>query len=79
MHWFSLTGSLAISLLLAGLVAAIMARTVRRDLQRYNALDETDELLHEVGWKYCHTTCSARRRGRSPSLCASAAASSCSA
>ena len=54
-HWFSLTGSLAISLLLAGLVAAIMARTVRRDLQRYNALDETDELLHEVGWKYCHT------------------------
>lgn len=52
-HWFSLTGSLSISLALAGLVAAIMVRTVRRDLQRYNA-EEGDELLYEVGWKYCH-------------------------
>ena len=53
-HWFSLTGSLAISLLLAALVAAIMLRTVWRDLQRYN-VEEGDDLLHEVRWKYCHT------------------------
>lgn len=52
-HWFSLTGSLSVSLALAALVAAIMVRTVRRDLQRYNA-EEGDELLHEIGWKYCH-------------------------
>ena len=53
-HWFSLTGGLAISLLLAALVAAIMLRTVRRDLQRYN-VEEVDDLLHEVRWKYLHT------------------------
>lgn len=34
-HWFSLTGSLAISLVLATLVAGITMRTVRRDLQPY--------------------------------------------
>ena len=52
-HWFSLTGSLAISLVLATLVGGITMRTVRRDLQRYNA-DEGDFPDFEIGWKYCH-------------------------
>jgi len=55
-HWFAVTGSLAISLMLALLVAAIMLRTVRRDLQQYS-VEEVDDLLHEVRWKYCHTDC----------------------
>jgi len=52
-HWLSLCGSLALSLLLASLVAAIMLATVRRDLQKYNAIDADDDLV-EVGWKYTH-------------------------
>ena len=44
-HWLSLCGSLALSLLLASLVAAIMLATVRRDLQKYNAIDADDDLV----------------------------------
>lgn len=43
-HWLSLCGSLALSLLLASLVAAIMVSTVRRDLRKYNAVELDDEL-----------------------------------
>ena len=36
-HWFSIINSLAIVLLLTGIVAMILMRTLRRDLNRYNA------------------------------------------
>ena len=42
--------SLAIVLLLTGIVAMIMMRTLRRDLNRYNA-EEKEELAEESGWK----------------------------
>lgn len=32
------------------------SRQVRRDLQQYS-VEEVDDLLHEVRWKYCHTDC----------------------
>ena len=42
-HWFSILNSLAIVLLLSGIVAMIMMRTLRRDFNRYNA-EEKEEL-----------------------------------
>lgn len=45
-HWFSILNSVAIVLLLTGIVAMIMMRTLRRDLSRYNA--EEKEELQEV-------------------------------
>ena len=40
-------------LLLTGIVAMIMVRTLRRDLSRYNA-EEKEELQEESGWKLVH-------------------------
>jgi transmembrane 9 superfamily protein 2/4 len=37
-HWISLVNSLAVVLLLTGVVAMIMARTLRRDLNRRDSL-----------------------------------------
>jgi ABC-type transporter Mla maintaining outer membrane lipid asymmetry permease subunit MlaE len=39
-HWFSMANSLMIVLFLSGMVAMIVARTLRRDLSRYNAIDQ---------------------------------------
>eukprot|EP00316_Scyphosphaera_apsteinii_P020015 CAMPEP_0119308604 /NCGR_PEP_ID=MMETSP1333-20130426/11553_1 /TAXON_ID=418940 /ORGANISM="Scyphosphaera apsteinii, Strain RCC1455" /LENGTH=629 /DNA_ID=CAMNT_0007312415 /DNA_START=21 /DNA_END=1910 /DNA_ORIENTATION=- len=52
-HWFSILNSLAIVLLLTGIVAMIMMRTLRRDLNRYN-MEEKEELQEESGWKLVH-------------------------
>jgi len=52
-HWFSILNSLAIVLLLSGIVAMIMMRTLRRDFNRYNA-EEKEELAEESGWKLVH-------------------------
>lgn len=52
-HWFSILNSLAIVLLLTGIVAMIMMRTLRRDLSRYNT-EEKEELQEESGWKLVH-------------------------
>ena len=41
-HWFSIINSLAIVLLLTGIVAMIMMRTLRRDFNRYNEQDKED-------------------------------------
>jgi len=53
-HWFSILNSLAIVLLLSGIVAMIMMRTLRRDLNRYNSVEEKEELADESGWKLVH-------------------------
>ena len=53
-HWFSILNSLAIVLLLTGIVAMIMMRTLRRDLNRYNSVEEKEELQEESGWKLVH-------------------------
>jgi transmembrane 9 superfamily protein 2/4 len=53
-HWFSILNSLAIVLLLTGIVAMIMLRTLRRDFNRYNSPEEKEELAEESGWKLVH-------------------------
>merc|ERR1711998_729096 len=52
-HWFSIINSLAIVLLLTGIVAMIMMRTPPRDFNRYNEQDKED-LQEESGWKLVH-------------------------
>eukprot|EP01125_Pyxidicula_operculata_P002012 TRINITY_DN11990_c0_g1_i1.p1 TRINITY_DN11990_c0_g1~~TRINITY_DN11990_c0_g1_i1.p1 ORF type:complete len:659 (-),score=148.07 TRINITY_DN11990_c0_g1_i1:105-2039(-) len=51
-HWFSIINSLMIVFFLSGMVAMIMARTVRRDFIKYTE-EEHDE-IEETGWKLVH-------------------------
>ncbi|XP_065176697.1 transmembrane 9 superfamily member 4-like [Sycon ciliatum] len=55
-HWFSIINSLTIVLFLSGIVAIILVRTLRRDIARYNKLDEEDidDAIEETGWKLVH-------------------------
>ena len=54
-HWFSIVNSSVILLFLTGMVAMIMLRILRRDLYRYNELDQSEEAREEAreetGWK----------------------------
>nr|CAD1831915.1 unnamed protein product [Ananas comosus var. bracteatus] len=52
-HWLSILGSLAVVAMLAAVAVAIMLRTVRRDLARYEALDAAAEAKDGElsGWK----------------------------
>eukprot|EP00668_Euglena_longa_P002236 GGOE01002581.1.p1 GENE.GGOE01002581.1~~GGOE01002581.1.p1 ORF type:complete len:625 (-),score=163.38 GGOE01002581.1:327-2201(-) len=54
-HWFSIVNSLMIVLFLTGMVAVIMMRTLRKDITRYNSLEDSDDLQEETGWKMVHT------------------------
>ena len=38
----------------SGMVAMIMMRTLHRDFNRYNAVDATDDVEEETGWKLVH-------------------------
>ena len=53
-HWFSIVNSLMIVLFLTGMVAMIMMRTLHRDFNRYNAVEATDDVEEETGWKLVH-------------------------
>ena len=55
-HWFSVVNSLAIVLLLSGVVAAILIKVLRRDISHYNRIcDElSDCTFEETGWKLVH-------------------------
>jgi transmembrane 9 superfamily protein 2/4 len=53
-HWFSILNSLLITLVLAAMVAAILLRTVHRDVARYNELATVEEAAEETGWKLVH-------------------------
>ena len=57
-HWFSIINSIMMVLFLTGVVAMILLRTLRRDLERYNSLDDDDD-TDETGWKvrYLSTRC----------------------
>jgi len=54
-HWFSIVNSVMIAFFLSGILAAIMLRTLLRDIARYNAIDDADDLQEETGWKLVHT------------------------
>ncbi|WFD44865.1 hypothetical protein MPSI1_003536 [Malassezia psittaci] len=53
-HWYSLLNSIAIVALLCVMVGLIMARAVRRDIYRYNAIDLTEDIQEDYGWKLVH-------------------------
>jgi len=56
-HWFSIINSVIIAVFLTGLVAMIMVRALRLDIQRYNRVltdEEKAEESEEKGWKLVH-------------------------
>ena len=59
-HWFSIVNSLLVVLLLTGLIALVLVRTLHKDIARYNSviMDEEssalDDATDESGWKLVH-------------------------
>ena len=53
-HWFSLVNSLVIVIFLCVMVATILLRTVSRDISRYNAIDLSEDVQEDWGWKLVH-------------------------
>eukprot|EP01134_Creolimax_fragrantissima_P001942 CFRG1942T1 len=54
-RWLSIATSMAIVLLLTGLVAMVLFRTVYRDITRYNLIDsDSEDIIEEYGWKLLH-------------------------
>lgn len=53
-HWYSLLNATAIVALLCLLVALVMARSMRHDIYRYNAIDLTEDIQEDFGWKLVH-------------------------
>ncbi|WPH00313.1 Hypothetical protein R9X50_00313800 [Acrodontium crateriforme] len=64
-HWFSLVNSAVIFMFLVGMVSTVLARTLRKDIQRYNRLDQIDlddlgsnnvedGVVEDSGWKLVH-------------------------
>ncbi|KAI0342185.1 endosomal P24A protein [Trametopsis cervina] len=53
-HWFSLVNSVVIVVFLCVMVAMILLRTVSRDISRYNAIDLSEEVQEDWGWKLVH-------------------------
>ncbi|CAF1017616.1 unnamed protein product [Adineta ricciae] len=52
-HWFSIINSVIVIFFLAGIVAMIIVKTLRRDIARYNQ-EDLDEGIEETGWKLVH-------------------------
>lgn len=73
-HWFALANSVAIVLLLSGVVATILLQTILRDIARYNRLEDTEgefQQQEETGWKLVHGDVFRRPRyGRWLAACA---------
>eukprot|EP01086_Lenisia_limosa_P017925 TRINITY_DN942_c0_g1_i1.p1 TRINITY_DN942_c0_g1~~TRINITY_DN942_c0_g1_i1.p1 ORF type:complete len:635 (+),score=143.10 TRINITY_DN942_c0_g1_i1:114-2018(+) len=53
-HWFSIMNSVMVVLTLSVLFGMVMLRTLRRDLHRYNQLDDVEDIQEETGWKLVH-------------------------
>ena len=53
-HWFSIVNSLMIVLFLSSLVAVIMTKILKRDINRYREQESTEEVVEETGWKLVH-------------------------
>jgi len=65
-HWFSLVNSAIIVCFLVGMVSTILVRTLRKDIARYNRLDQValedlsgtgvmdDTVAEDSGWKLVH-------------------------
>nr|GAT56317.1 predicted protein [Mycena chlorophos] len=53
-HWFSLINSSFIVIFLCVMVSMILLRTVTRDISRYNAIDLSEDVQEDWGWKLVH-------------------------
>ncbi|XP_019176777.1 PREDICTED: transmembrane 9 superfamily member 3-like isoform X2 [Ipomoea nil] len=53
-HWFSITNSSVMILILIGCLATIYLRVLRRDILKYSQDDESNENQEESGWKGLH-------------------------
>ncbi|EME42358.1 hypothetical protein DOTSEDRAFT_73247 [Dothistroma septosporum NZE10] len=64
-HWFSLINSAVIVMFLIGMVSTVLMRTLRKDIARYNRLDQInmddlngnnveDGIQEDSGWKLVH-------------------------
>ncbi|CAM9139209.1 unnamed protein product [Hapterophycus canaliculatus] len=53
-HYFSIVNSLMITLFLTGVVAMIMLRTLRKDINTYNEMQTVEDAQEESGWKLVH-------------------------
>jgi len=64
-HWFSLINSAVIVMFLLGMLSTALIRTLRKDIKRYNRLDQhdlsdlsgdsvEDGVLEDSGWKLIH-------------------------
>ncbi|CAK5281733.1 unnamed protein product [Mycena citricolor] len=53
-HWFSLINSMVIVVFLCVMVSMILLRTVSRDISRYNAIDLSEDVQEDWGWKLVH-------------------------
>ncbi|CAD6947181.1 unnamed protein product [Tilletia caries] len=53
-HWLSLVNSIVIDTFLCIMVAMILVRSISRDLTRYNAIDLTEDVQEDFGWKLVH-------------------------
>ncbi|OMO90680.1 Nonaspanin (TM9SF) [Corchorus olitorius] len=53
-QWLSIISSLTIVLLLSGMVAMVMLRTIYCDMSKYDELDSQEEALEKTGWKLVH-------------------------
>ncbi|KAF8588664.1 endosomal P24A protein [Ramaria rubella] len=50
-HWFSLINSIVIVVFLCGMVSMILYRSVSKDINRYNAMDLSEDVQEDYGWK----------------------------
>ncbi|KAF9268906.1 Nonaspanin [Marasmius fiardii PR-910] len=53
-HWFSLINSIVIVIFLCAMVGLILYRSVSRDISRYNAIDLSEDVQEDWGWKLVH-------------------------
>ncbi|THV02328.1 endosomal P24A protein [Dendrothele bispora CBS 962.96] len=53
-HWFSLINSLIIVAFLCVMVSMVLYRSISRDISRYNAIDMSEDVQEDWGWKLVH-------------------------
>ncbi|PPQ98606.1 hypothetical protein CVT24_003939 [Panaeolus cyanescens] len=53
-HWFSLLNSIVIVVFLCVMVSMILFKNISRDINRYNAIDISEDVQEDWGWKLVH-------------------------
>ncbi|KAH8867697.1 Transmembrane 9 superfamily member 4 [Schistosoma japonicum] len=54
LHWFSIINSVVIVLFLTSVIFMILIRTLRKDIAKYNRIDDVEDIIEESGWKLVH-------------------------